>query len=65
MSLVVEMFMVRAKKQSAVIMERETIVSGDGCVVSSFVELCMIWRMNITSVRGCVGCCMIMLLIVV
>ena len=41
-SWVVGMFMVRAKKRSAMIVGGETVVSGDGCVMSSCAELCMI-----------------------
>ena len=59
------MFKVRVRKRSAVIVDGEAVVSGAGWVVSSCVELCMIWRIRITSVRDCVGCCMMRSLMVV
>ena len=46
------MFRVRARKRSAVTVGREALVRGAGWVVSSCVELCMMWRMRMTSVRG-------------
>ena len=65
MSWVVGMFMVHAKKRSDVIVGEEDVVSGNRCVVSSCAGLCIIWRMWITVVRGCVGCCIMVLLMVV
>jgi len=63
-SWVFGMFKVCARRRSVVIVGGEAVVSGDWWVVSSCVELCMIWRIGITSVRDCVGCCMIMVLMV-
>ena len=59
------MFSVRARKRSEVTVGREALVRGAGWVVSSCVELCMMWRIRMTSVRDCVGCCMMMSLKVV
>ena len=63
-SCVVGMFKVRARKRSAVIVGGEAVVSGAGWVVSSCVELCIIWKIRITLVRDCVGCCTMMSLMV-
>ena len=64
-SWVVSMFKVCARERTAVIVGGEAVVNGTGWVVSSCVELCMILRIRITSVRDCVGCCMMILLMVV
>ena len=52
MSCVVGMFTVRAKKLNIVIVGGDTVVSGDWWFVSSWVELCMMCRIRMRSVRG-------------
>ena len=59
------MFKARARNGRAVSVGGEDVVSGDVWVVSNCVELCMICRIRITAVRDCVGCYMMMLLMVV
>lgn len=51
MSCVVEIFMVRAKKRKAVMVGGDAVVRGEWWFISSWVELCTICKMWMSSVR--------------